>query len=77
MIYAEAGKRIQSLRESQHLSREKLAEMINMSARFICDIEHGRKGFSAKTLWLLSSVFDVSCDYILFGKEKKNCNIAG
>lgn len=65
--YMEVGRRIRLLRINKSLSREALAEEMNISARFLYDIEHGRKGFSAYTLKKLALALEVSCDTIIFG----------
>lgn len=67
-IYTEAGHRIRELREMHHYSREQLAELVGISPKFLYEIEHGRKGFSAYVLSKMSEVFEVSADYILTGK---------
>ncbi len=64
-----AGSRIRELRENNHYSREVLAEKVEISAKFLYEIETGRKGFSADVLGRLSKVLGVSCDYIMFGEE--------
>lgn len=70
MNYKEAGIRIMLLRDKFAYTREELAEITGLSQKFLYEIEVGRKGFSARTLYILSEVFDVSCDYILTGKDR-------
>lgn len=70
MSYKEAGIRIMLLRDKYLYTREDLARITGLSTKFLYEIEVGRKGFSARTLHVLSEVFDVSCDYILTGKDK-------
>lgn len=65
----EVGLRISKLRECRKLTREKLGELSNISDRFIYDIEIGKKGMSAETLYNLSKALNVTSDYILFGSE--------
>lgn len=65
------GERIRELREIQNYTREGLAEKIDISAKFLYEIEAGKKGFSADTLCRLSRALAVSCDYIMYGKEKE------
>ena len=48
----EMGKRVRSRREAVGLSRENLAERLDVSAQFIADIEYGNKGISIKKLYL-------------------------
>ena len=63
----EMGRRIRNRRESIGLSREKLAERLDVSAQFIADIEYGNKGVSIKKLYLLCQILDVTADYVLAG----------
>lgn len=69
MSNQEIGKRIRELRELQNYTREDLAEKINISAKFLYEIEMGKKGFSAKTLYKISKALSVSSDYIMLGEE--------
>lgn len=71
-IYPEAGARIRSLREAKRYSREVLAELANISPKFLYEIEYGHKGFSAETLYRLVKALDTNSDYILFGKYQGN-----
>ena len=63
------GKRIMELRKVHNYTREVFAEKIDISAKFLYEIEIGRKGFSANTLKKISLALSVSCDYIIFGKQ--------
>lgn len=67
------GERIRELREKQNYTREALAEKVDISAKFLYEIEVGKKGFSADTLKRMSIALSVSCDYIMFGEENKHC----
>ncbi len=64
------GKRIRELREANDYTREAFAEMIDISAKFLYEIEMGKKGFSAELLCRMSEVLSVSCDYIMYGEVK-------
>lgn len=44
--YSEIGFRIMQLRNQQNISRERLADMANISQKFLYEIEFGKKGFS-------------------------------
>lgn len=61
------GERIRTHREELNISREQLAEQLDVSSKFISDIEYGIRGVSLKRLVLLSSSLLISVDYILFG----------
>ena len=63
------GTRIRELREIQNYTREAFAEKIEISSKFLYEIETGKKGFSADTLCRISQALSVSCDYIMFGEE--------
>lgn len=64
------GTRIMNLRKDKRYSREQLAELSEISSRFLYEIEIGKKGFSANTLMSLCKALEVSSDYILYGKRK-------
>lgn len=71
MSNKEIGERIRKLRELQKYTREGLAEKINISSKFLYEIETGKKGFSAKTLYKISNELSVSSDYIMLGENAK------
>lgn len=75
MSYTLIGARIRELREERNYSRETLAEEIELSSKFLYEIESGRKGFSAETLCRLAKALSVSCDYIMFGEEREEYNV--
>ncbi|MCM1569584.1 MAG: helix-turn-helix domain-containing protein [Roseburia sp.] len=63
------GKRIRELREMNHYTREVFAEKVEISPKFLYEIETGRKGFSADVLLRMSKAFSVSCEYIMLGED--------
>ena len=65
----EMGRRIRSRREYFGLSRENLAEALDVSPQFVADIEYGNKGVSIKRLYMLCQILKVSADYILAGER--------
>lgn len=67
--YAETGKRIKYLRTEQGLTRERLAEMADISVQFLADIEKGRKNMTVTTLRKLAAALLVTTDYIVNGNE--------
>lgn len=67
-FYTKAGGRIRILREMNHYSREQLSELVGISSKFLYEIETGKKGFSAYTLYKMSDVLAVASDYILTGR---------
>lgn len=73
-FYDEAGARIRELREINRYTREEFAELAEISAKFLYEIETGKKGFSADTLYRLAKALSVNCEYILSGE---NSNMLG
>lgn len=71
MDWSTIGTRIRKQREYMGLSREQLAEMIDVTPKFCADIELGNKGISVQTLCKLSSVLMLSTDYLLFGEREE------
>jgi transcriptional regulator with XRE-family HTH domain len=66
----EIGLRIRRQREALGYSRERLAELSEISNSFLSDIERGDRGFSVALLARLARVLGLSADYILFGTEQ-------
>lgn len=75
MYNANAGERIRILRELNNYTREAFAEKADISSKFLYEIEMGKKGFSAETLCRIASALSVSCDYIMYGKNKESLNL--
>ena len=74
------GERIKEQRLLNGYSREKLAEMVDISPRFCYDLELGLKSMSVNTLCKLSDALHISVDHILFGSSsvsKKYDSILG
>lgn len=70
MDWVAVGGRIRRQREFLGYTREKLAELLDVTPKFCSDIELGIKGMSVPTLCRVSEVLCLSTDYILFGTEK-------
>ena len=68
-FYAPMGERIKRLRIKGGLSRDKFAMRIDISDKFLYDIEVGNKGISADTLCRISDALGVSVDWLLRGEE--------
>ncbi|MCD8217299.1 MAG: helix-turn-helix domain-containing protein [Clostridiales bacterium] len=60
-----SGKRILEVRTRKQYTRECLSELAGISAKFLYDIEMGRKGCSAYVMYCLASALDTSVDYLL------------
>lgn len=63
------GIRIKNIRESLNLTLEGFAEKTHLSSRFISDVENGKRGLSVESLRAICLAFDISADYIIFGKD--------
>lgn len=66
-LNVQIGQRVRSARKQAHLSREALAEKLDISTLFLGYIECGQKGMSLSTLQKLCQVLGVSSDFILMG----------
>ena len=66
------GERIKCLRENSNYTRDAFAEKVGISAKFLYEIEMGRKGFSAETLVKIAQAVSVSSDYVMLGHEAEN-----
>lgn len=66
------GQRVRTKREQKKMSREKLAECIDVSPQFLAQIELGRRGMSSATLFKICNALSSSADYILLGKDREN-----
>ena len=64
------GKRIRKLREEQGITREELASKSEITAKFLYEVENGKKGMSAANLYKIATALSSSCDYILLGRNK-------
>lgn len=79
-INVQIGQRVRQARENAHLSRDVLAEQLNISSLFLSYIECGQKGMSLTTLQNICQILGVSADYLLLGIDnadihKKNINL--
>ncbi len=70
-INLEIGERVRLTRVSRGLSRDELAEMLNISTLFLGYIECGQRGMSLTTLQNMCTILNVSADYLLLGKAKE------
>lgn len=65
--FIEIGSRIRKYREAMFLTQEAFAEKLDVSVKFVRDIETGAKGMSLKTLNRISDCLLISTDNILYG----------
>ena len=59
------GERVKLTRNTNKMTREKLAEFIDVSPRFLAEVEAGKVGVSLQTLKNLSIALSASTDYLL------------
>lgn len=70
MNNVEIGLRIQEVRKEQNMTREDLAEKAEISTKFLYEVESGKKGLSAESVYKISKALSISCDYLLTGEGK-------
>lgn len=58
-VYYDAGNRIRYLREKQHYTREQLAEMADISPKFLYEIESGQVAFARRIFHMGYCCFNV------------------
>ena len=63
-----SGERIRQLRIQKGFTQERIAEELNIDQSFFGRIETGKKGCSVDLFIQLSTLFDVSLDYLILGR---------
>ena len=71
-INIQIGQRVREVRYSKKLTREQLAEKLDISTLHMGYIEAGHRGMSIATLLKLCLTLGVSADYILLGIDNAN-----
>ena len=71
-INIQIGQRVKEVRYSKKLTREQLAEKLDISTLHMGYIEAGHRGMSIATLLKLCLTLGVSADYILLGIDNAN-----
>ena len=66
------GERIYKRRKALKLTQEELAEQVGVSTQMISNLELGKKAIRPENLIKISTVLDISCDYILKGTNTQN-----
>ena len=64
---AAMDRRIRQRREVLGMSREDLARRLDVTSKFIADLEYGDKGTSVKNLYRLKQILGLSVDYLMDG----------
>lgn len=74
MLYdiEEIGNRIRQLRRDQGMTQAQLAMKLNIGDRHLRKIEAGEKGPSIDILVEIATLFSVSLDYIIMGKQSQS-----
>lgn len=62
--------RIRKAREDIGYTREKFAELLDVSVSYLAEVERGRTGISVKMLIKVCHVLGLSADFLLFGEER-------
>ena len=70
MNNVEIGLRIQEIRKECNMTREELAEKSEISTKFLYEVEIGKKGLSAESVYKIAKALSTSCDYLLTGEGK-------
>jgi len=66
------GGRIRAYRESLGMNRETFSEQVGLSPQFLAEAETGKKGLSAESIYKICSNSDLSADFLILGKVKKD-----
>lgn len=64
----QVGQRLKKERLCRELTREQFAEQVGISPQFLAELENGKKGMSAETLYKICTRHGLSADYLLLGK---------
>lgn len=62
--------RIRKARENAGYTREKFAELIDVSVSYMAEVERGRTNVSVKTLIKICELLGLNADYVLFGNDR-------
>ena len=72
----QSGKRIRQLRMTQGYTQEEVAEQLNMDRSYYSRLESGKRGCSVDMLVHLSTLFNVSLDYLVFSEDRRSITAA-
>lgn len=64
--------RIRKAREDAGYTREKFAELLDVSVSYMAEVERGRTNVSVKTLIKICRILGLSADYVLFGSPRNS-----
>ena len=69
----EMGKRIKCRRKEFKITQEEMAEILGISVKHFSEVERGLAGLSVENLVRVSSVLELSLDYLIKG-EATDCS---
>lgn len=69
------GWRMRKERESLKLTREKFAEIIDLSTLYVGQLERGERQMSLSTLVKVAKSLHISTDYLIYGKSLNDNNL--
>ena len=67
--YVEVGKRIKSEREKNNLTRDSLAERLEISSTYLSQLERAERNGSLSVICKIASVLNISLDYLIYGND--------
>ena len=72
---AESGRRLKKLRnkKGKAYTQEKVADEIGISREYLNRLEAGKKGCGVDLLVIFAQYYDVTMDFITYGKEDTRC----
>ena len=70
----DVGKRLKELRSKSNLTQKALAEKVNISEATVARCERGETLLDTTSLVYIAEFFNVTTDYILYGKELSDDN---
>lgn len=77
---AESGQRLKALRmeKGRTYTQERVAEEVGISRVYLSMLEAGKKGCSVDMLLVFAQYYDVTMDYLTYGKQQGDVmNFAG
>lgn len=73
--YQALGHRIQRARKTKGLTQAQLGEECSLTTGYMSHIENGTRILSVDTLYKISSVLNVSIDYLIFDSHETDDNL--
>lgn len=67
VLLEEIGARIKNKRKEEHMTQERLAELMDVSLQMISNLEQGKKAIRPENIIKLCNALSVSADFILRG----------